>query len=124
MKSKILFGLSLLLALAMINSGFNKFLHYMPYPPMPDEAVNFLGTLGNSWVFKLVAIAEIIGGVLLIMPKTRALGAIILFPVVVGILLFHIAMDPASILFAVIIFAILAWIIYENREKYMPMIQD
>jgi putative oxidoreductase len=67
-------------------------------------------------------VSEVVGAVLLILPKYRALGAIILFPVMVGILLTHILNAPAGLPMAVILMAINIWIIYENREKYMPMI--
>lgn len=38
----------------------------------------------------LVGFAEVIGGVLIILPRTRALGALIIFPVMVGIILMSI----------------------------------
>jgi uncharacterized membrane protein YphA (DoxX/SURF4 family) len=38
-----------------------------------------------SWLMPLVGIVEVIGGLLFIFPKTRALGAIVILPVMVGI---------------------------------------
>lgn len=70
----------------------------------------------------LVGIAEIIGGLLIIFPKTRALGAIVVFLVMVGILLTHIFVAPEGLIIAVVIWAILLWIIVENRSKYMKLI--
>ena len=67
--------------------------------------------------------AEIIGGILVCIPKTRALGAIIIFPVMVGILLTHTLVDTKNLPIAIILLAIQIWIIFENREKYMPMIR-
>jgi len=124
MKSKILFGVSLLFGLMMINSGFNKFFNYMPTPEVPEAAGQFMyAIIQSGWLFVLVAIVEIIGGALFICTKTRALGAIVLLPIIVGILLFNIIMAPGGAIMAVILFAINIWIIVENKDKYLPMVQ-
>ena len=123
MKNKILFGVSLLFGLMMINSGFNKFFNYMPMPEVPEAAGQFMyAIIQSGWLFTLVAIVEIIGGALFICTKTRALGAIVLLPIIVGILLFNIVMAPAGVILAVILFAINIWVIIENYDKYLPMV--
>ncbi|HLW41417.1 MAG TPA: DoxX family protein [Flavobacterium sp.] len=123
MKQKILTVLSVLFGLLLLNGGLNKFFNYMPVPEdMAEEMVKDFGAIMEiSWLMPLIAIAEIIGGLLIIFPKTRALGAVVIFPVAVGILLTHIFVDTSGLLIALVIWAILLWIIYENREKYRPM---
>lgn len=125
MKNKILFGVSLVFGLMFINGGLNKFFHYMPMPENPPaEGMKDFGAMMEiSWLLPLIAIAEIIGGILFIIPKTRAFGAIIIFPVMVGILMAHLFVDRSALPIALILFAILAWVMYENREKYFPMIR-
>ncbi len=125
MKSKILFVVSLLFGLMMVNSGINKFLNYMPMPEVPKAAGELMyGFIQSGWLFALIAIAEIIGGVLISIPKFRALGAIIIFPVIVGIVLFNVVLAPAGIIMSVVLFAINVWIIIENRNKYLHLIID
>ncbi len=123
MKQKILTVLSVLFGLLLLNGGLNKFFNYMPVPEdMAEEMMKDFGAIMEiSWLMPLIAIAEIIGGLLIIFPKTRALGAVVIFPVAVGILLTHIFVDTSGLLIALVIWAILLWIIYENREKYRPM---
>ncbi|HLU50939.1 MAG TPA: DoxX family protein [Flavobacteriaceae bacterium] len=123
MKNKILFVLCLLFGLLLINGGLNKIFEYMPVPEdLPVELVNDFGALKEIvWLFPLIGIAEIIGGLLIIIPKTRALGAVIFFPVAVGILLTHIFVDPSGLIIALVVWALLLWIICENWEKYRPM---
>ena len=123
MKKKVLFGVSLLFGLMMINSGFNKFLNYMPMPEM-SEAAGALAYafMQSGWVFPLVAIAEIIGGALIITNRFRALGAIILLPITIGIFLFHAALDPAGMGMAIVLLAINSWAILENTTRYLPMV--
>jgi len=124
MKSKILFIVSLLFGLMMINSGLNKFFNYMPMPEVPEAAGALMYSFMQSgWLFPLIAIAEIAGGILFVTNKFRALGAIILLPVIVGILLFNLVMAPGGAIMAVILMAINIWVIVENRNKYLPMIE-
>jgi putative oxidoreductase len=125
MKNKILFGVSLLFGLMFINSGLNKFFNYMPMPKeMPEKMIKVMGAFMEiGWLFPLIAIAEITGGVLFITNKFRALGAIIIFPVLVGILLTHIFIEPSGLPLAIVLLGIELWVIIENREKYLPMIK-
>jgi uncharacterized membrane protein YphA (DoxX/SURF4 family) len=125
MKNKILFVVSLLLGLMFINSGLNKFFNYMPVPKdMPEKLMKVMGAFMEiGWLLPLIAVAEITGGVLFITKKYRALGAIILFPVLAGILLTHILIAPSGLPIAIVIWGIELWVIIENREKYLPMIK-
>ncbi len=125
MKQKILNVLSAIFGLLLINGGLNKFFHYMPVSDdlNPELAKDFEAFNEIIWLMPLIAIAEIIGGLLVILPKTRALGALIIFPVMLGVLLTHIFVDPSQISVAIVIWTILLWIIYDNREKYLPIIK-
>ncbi len=125
MKNKILFVVSLLFGLMFINSGLNKFFNYMPMPKdMPESLMNLMQTFMQiTWLMPLIAVTEIVGGILVITNKYRALGAIIIFPVMVGILLTHIINAPSGLVIALVLFAINLWIIIENRAKYLPMIK-
>ena len=125
MKKRSLFGVSLLLGLIFINSGLNKFFNYMPMPKdMPEHMMKLMGAIKDiGWLFPLVAVAEIVGGALFITNKFRALGAIIIFPVLAGILLTHIFVAPSGLPMAFVLWGIELWVIIENREKYLPMIK-
>ena len=125
MKNKILFVVSLLFGLMFINAGLNKFLNYMPMPKdMPEPMLKDMAAFMEiSWLMPLIAVAEILGGLLFIFPQTRALGALIIFPVLIGILCTNFMVSPSGIPIALILFAIEVWVLVENREKYMPIIR-
>ncbi|TND10312.1 MAG: hypothetical protein FD123_560 [Bacteroidetes bacterium] len=125
MKKKILFVVSLLFGLMFINAGLNKFFNYMPPPDdMPENIMKLMAAFMEiSWLMPLIAVVEIVAGVLFITNKFRALGAIMIFPVMVGILLTHIINIPAGLPIALALLAINIWVIIENREKYLPMIR-
>lgn len=125
MKKKILFIVSLLFGLMFINAGLNKFFNYMPVPKeMPEKLLKAMSAFMEiSWLMPLVGAVEIIGGVLFIIPRFRALGAIIIFPVMIGILLTNITVAPSGLPIALALLAINVWVIIENREKYLPMVR-
>jgi len=125
MKKKILFIVCLLFGLMFINAGLNKFFNYMPVPKdMPKNVMTMFGAIMQiRWLLPLVGIAEIIGGILVIIPRYRALGAIIIFPVMVGILLTALSLS-SGLPMALVLFVILIWVIIENWGKYLPMIED
>jgi putative oxidoreductase len=125
MKQKIQLALCILTGLMFINGGLNKFFNYIPVPEdAPVEGMkDYAAMMEIVWLIPLLATAEIIGGLLFIFPKTRALGAIVIFPMLVGILLTHIFVDTSALPVALVLSAILGWVIYDNREKYLPMIR-
>ncbi|HSZ72969.1 MAG TPA: DoxX family membrane protein, partial [Cytophagaceae bacterium] len=126
MKNKILFVLCLLTGLIFVNSGLDKFLHYMPVPEqMPEKAAKTIAAFtAIGWLMPLVGAAELVGGLLLIFKKTRALGAVILVPILTGILLATLSMTPQAAPIVIVLIAIIGWVIAENWKKYLPMISE
>jgi len=126
MKNKILFIVCLLFGLLFINAGLNKFFNYMPAPPdIPEPTMKmFLAIVSIVWLMPLIGIAEIVGGILYIVPRFRALGVIIITPVLVGIILAHITVAPEGLPMALVLLAIHIWVVVENRAKFLPMIYN
>ena len=119
-----MFVISLLFGLMFINAGLNKFFNYMPVPDdLPEPMMKvFEAFMTIGWLMPLIAVAEIVGGLLFIIPRFRALGAIVIFPVMVGIILTHLYYAPSGLPMAVALLAINLWIIIENRHKYYSLI--
>jgi uncharacterized membrane protein YphA (DoxX/SURF4 family) len=125
MKKKIQFVLSLLFGLMFINSGLNVFFNYMPPPAdiSEDMMQMFSSMMQIGWLMPLLGTVQVIGGVLFIIPRFRALGAVIIAPVMAGIMLTHLTIAPEGLPIALFLFVILVWLIIENKEKYLPMIR-
>lgn len=123
MRKKVLFVAGLLFGLMFINAGLNKFFNYMPMPKdMPESMVKVMTAFTEiGWLIPLVGIVEIIGGVLFIIPKYRALGAVIILPVMVGILLTNIFNAPSGLPIAAVLIAINIWALLEDRHKLAPL---
>lgn len=115
------FIVCLLFGLMFINAGLDKFFHYNPIPK-PDEAMLkiYAAFTELSWLMPLVGVVEVVGGALFIFPKTRALGAIVILPVMVGIVLHNVVKYPTTtgITISLILAAINLWMLVDNRKKY------
>lgn len=125
MKKKILNVLSVIFGLLLLNGGLSKFFNYMPVPEdLPQPLINDnIAFMEIEWLMPLVGFAEILGGILILFQKTRALGALVVFPVMVGVLLTHIFVAPSGLPIVFVIWAILGWIIFDNRSKYMHLLK-
>jgi len=95
MNKQLIFNVSKwLLALMMIVFGANKFIGFIVMPPPQGElAQKFMGAMFTTYLFKVVALTQIIGGVLLLIPKTAFIGLLMMFPVIVNIIGFHLFHD-------------------------------
>lgn len=98
----------------------------MPVPDdLPENMLRLMTAFMEiGWLMPLIAVTEIIGGALFISNKYRALGAIIILPIMIGIVLTHVINEPSGLPMAVVLLAINLWILIENRKKYLPMIRD
>lgn len=117
--------LCILFGLMFINAGLNKFFNYMPMPKMSAEQMKLMEAFVRiSWLMPLTGIVEIIGGLLFMLPKYRALGAIVILPVMVGIIVHNAIFEPSGLFIALPFFLINLWIIGANWYKYKPMINE
>jgi putative oxidoreductase len=125
MTNKILTVLCALFGLGMVVFGANKLVPFLPMPEMSAEMQALFGAFATlKWIMPLVAIVEIIGGILIAIPKTRALGAIVILPITVGIIAHHLAHDPGGLAGPPAIFAAInVWAILASIKQYQPMIK-
>lgn len=109
-----------LFGIGLIIFGLNKFLGFIPVePPVDETAKMFLTTMFSSYLVTVVGAIEIIAGILFFFKRTVFLGIVILLPVMVNIVLFHLAHDlPGNGIW--IVFTLLFCIIsypYLNKFK-------
>ena len=112
----------LLFALPMIVFGLNKFLGFIPFPPPEGELAQiFMGAMFTSYLFKLVASTQIIGGILTLIPRTSFIGILMLLPVVANIVAYHIAHDMPGNGIWIFTLIITGIVIYFYKEKFKTL---
>ena len=122
MNSKLTMVLRLLLGLILLVFGANKFFQFMPMPPMEGPPADFMGALGNTgYMFPLIALTEIVAGVLLLFNKWKGLALIFASIISVNIVLFHLALAPAGIGLAAVVTILNIILIYANWKKFKTL---
>lgn len=105
-----------LLGLIFVVFGLNSFLQFLHMPPPKGLAAEFTKPLFVSHYFYVVAVLQIAGGVLCLTGRFVPLGLVLLGPVIVNILLFHILLEPSGLPLAVLV-SVLALILLWTRRK-------
>ncbi len=122
----ILTILSVLFGLSMVTFGLDKFIHFMPMPKFTPQQMEVMAAFGKiKWIMPLTGFIEILGGVLFAIPKTRALGAIVILPVMAGILAHNLTFFDSFASFSLpLIFALInLWGLIDNRNKYAQLLK-
>ncbi|NWK57071.1 hypothetical protein HW115_15720 [Verrucomicrobiaceae bacterium N1E253] len=113
-----------LLGLAFITFGLNHFLHFIPMgggPPEGSPPALFFAAIVPTGFLTFVKICEILGGILVSIPKTRNLGLLVLGPIVVNILAFNILIAGGSAVFQAPVIAVSllsAYLLWHGREAF------
>src|SRR5580704_1153355 len=84
------------LGLIFVVFGSNMFLHFIPMPPPTGQAGAFFGAMFMTHFICIVAIVQIVGG-LLMFTRYVPLALTLLGPVIVNILSFHAFMAPSGL---------------------------
>ena len=121
-KSATVQGARILLGLIYFVFGLNFFLHFLPTPPSSGgPAESFAsGLFQSGYFFPFLKSLEIILGVLLLVGAFVPLALVILMPISLNILLFHVFLtDNATI--AVVIIALQLYLAWAYRDYYKPL---
>src|SRR6266699_7048271 len=104
--------------------GLNGFLHFIPFPPPPGIAGQFMDALYVSHYLWVIFAFQVIAGVLLLVNRYVPLAVAVLAPVLVNILAFHALMAPSGLPLA--LFVALLWIVMfiEVRPAFTGLFQS
>jgi hypothetical protein len=104
-----------LLGLIFLVFGLNGFLHFIPMPPPTGLAAQFGGAIFASHYWVLIFGLQVLGGLLLLLNRFVVLALVLLGPVIVNILFFHLLMAPEGIPLAAVV--VVLWLILAVRYK-------
>ena len=102
--------------------GLNGFLQFIPMAAMPEGAIAFFGALAKTgYMLPLLFAAQVIGGALLLAGMVP-LALVILAPIVVNIVAFHVFLAPSGLPLAIVVAAATMLLAYAYRESYEPLL--
>ena len=113
-----------LLGLIFVVFGSNAFLHFIPMPPMPDGLANdFMKSLFMSHYFYVVAVTQILGGLLVLSGRFTALGLTLLVTVIVNILCFHIFLNHEGLPLAIVVAVLALFLLWQKRSNFAGLLK-
>jgi hypothetical protein len=115
-------AIRILLGSIFLIFGLNGFLQFIPQFAMPEGAIAFFGALAKTgYMLPLLFAAQIVGGALLLAGMVP-LGLVILAPIVVNIVAFHVFLAPGGLPLAVVVAAAALFLAYAHRESFGPLL--
>jgi putative oxidoreductase len=116
-----------LLGLLFVVFGLLVLLKLVPMPPPPEgtPAAAFMAAFGPTGYMAFIKVLEIVGGILVAVPKTRNWGLLVLGPILVNIFAFHIfVMNGAAIADPVLILITLltAFLLWSERRAFLDLL--
>lgn len=120
MKTAVLVA-RIVLGLIFLVFGLNGFLHFLPQPPVPEAAMAFFGALfATGYMIPLLFATQLAGAVLLLVGLVP-LGVVILTPVIVNIVAFHVFLAPGGLPLALVVTLLALFLAWSHRAAYRPL---
>lgn len=110
-----------LLGLVFVVFGLNGFVLFIIPPEHSPAGGRFIDLLVSSGYLYVEKLLEIAGGMLLLVNRYVVLGLVILGPLVVNILLFHLFLERQTLVAGVVPFVLWAWMVWVHRRHFRPL---
>jgi len=124
MASKAATVARILLGLVFVFFGLNGLLHFLPQPPMEGAAGQFIGGLSAGGYFvPMMASIQTISGLALLVRRFVPLALILLAPIVVNIVAFHIFLAPSGLPIAIVVLALEVLLAWSYRSVFHPLLR-
>lgn len=101
----------------LLLSGLNKIFQIIPTPA--NDLIESFGKV--DYIFPLVAFLETLIGVLLLARKWVAFALLLLIPLSINILLFHLYMNFEGIIPAIVVATLNGILVYKHWRQYVPL---
>lgn len=117
-----------LLGLLFVAFSLMFLLRLVPMPPPPPEgspAALFMGAFAPTGYLTFVKVCELLGGILVAIPRTRNFGLLILGPIIVNILAFHVFITKGADLanpVLIVIVALTAFLLWCERRAFAGLL--
>ncbi len=131
MKKRLPLIASIVLGLLFLMASVMYFLNLGPKPTFPEGSpiAHFFAAFGPTGYLKFVKLFELVGGLLVMIPRLRNFGLLLLGPVIVNILAYHLLVDdPMGILnikymwMLYLILALSLYLLWDARKKFAGLL--
>lgn len=113
------------LALILLLVGLNKFFAYLPPMELSEDAMLFMQALQNSgYLIYVIGFFELLSGIFLLTKKCAPIGLLLMAPITVNILLFHLFLNPATMSLALIVSALQLYLFFVFKENFSSILES
>jgi putative oxidoreductase len=98
----------------------------MPPPPEGSPPGLFMGAVGPTGYLAFVKVLEVLGGLLLLWPKTRNFGLLVIGPIIVNILAFHVFLAKCAMILDPVLITICvlaALVLWTERGRFAGLLR-
>jgi|WetSurMetagenome_2_1015567.scaffolds.fasta_scaffold257884_3 putative oxidoreductase len=116
-----------LLGLLFAASGMVVLLKLIPVPPLPEGTppAHFMAAFAPTGYLTFVKAFEVVGGVLVAVPRTRRAGLLVLGPIIINILAFHVFVAGGEGLWSpqlLVICALALFLVWVERAAFLEFL--
>lgn len=127
MKKYLLCIAGVLLGLCFLAASVPVLFNLIKPPPIPEGTPvwHFMQAFGPTGYVKFVKIFEFVGAVVVMVPRLRNIGLLLLGPVIVNIIAFHVLLDDWHHLINPMVGVIIAcalYLLWDARRKFAGLL--
>ena len=113
----------ILLGLVFVFGGVTG-LFELAEPEMGEEGAAFMGAIMDTgYLWPVLKVTEIVCGVLLILGMFVPLALVVLAPVALNILLFHIFLEPSGVAIGLFLVVLGLYTAHQHRESFSAVLK-
>ena len=106
----------------MVLFGIDKFLHFIPIPPVNGDGGALLDIYASSGFLSIIGISQVLGGLALLVKKFVPLALTILIAIMFNAFVFHILHDLEGIGGSAIGLILGLANVYANKERFSSLL--
>jgi hypothetical protein len=116
-----------LLGLCFLAASIPVLFNLIKFPPLPEgtPAWHFMQAFGPTGYVKFVKLFEFTGGIVVMIPRLRNIGLLLLGPVIVNIIAFHVFVDDPKHLINPMLDIIIVcalYLLWDARKKFAGLL--
>ncbi|WP_244936888.1 DoxX family protein [Leptospira brenneri] len=98
----------------------------MPTPPMTPAAANFIAAIVTTgYLWQVVGMIEILGGILVLIDKTSTTGLVLLSPIILNIILYlgflQYSVGPAPFIMILFLISSSLFLAWQRRQYWIQL---
>lgn len=114
----------LVLGIIFLVFGLNGFFNFFETPPVSDAGADFLaGLAAAGYFFPFLKLVEVVCGVLLLTKRYTPLVLVVLAPIVLNIVAFHVFLAPSGLLLAALLAGLYVVTCYKCRQTLRVLVE-